>query len=58
VVAATVNSIFYWKNAPQALAELWRVLEESDRLVICFTRKRCLEDREFTRHRVTLYEEG
>jgi ubiquinone/menaquinone biosynthesis C-methylase UbiE len=54
----TVNSIFYWENVPQALVEMWRVLEEGGRLVMCFTCKRCLESREFTRHGVTLYEEN
>ena len=53
----TVNSIFYWENVPLALAEMRRVLEESGLLVMCFTCKRCLENREFTRHGVTLYEE-
>jgi arsenite methyltransferase len=53
----TVNSIFYWENVPQALTEMQRVLEESGLLVMCFTCKRCLEGREFTRHGVTLYEE-
>ena len=53
--ACTVNSIFYWENAPQAISELYRVLEEGGVLVMCFTCKGCLEDREFARH-VALYE--
>lgn len=52
----TVNSIFYWENTPQAISELWRVLEEGGKLVMCFTCKECMEDREFTRHGVALYE--
>jgi len=54
----TVNSIFYWENAPQAILELWRVLGEGGKLVMCLTCKECIEDREFTRHGVALYEAG
>jgi SAM-dependent methyltransferase len=54
--ACTVNSIFYWENAPQAISELYRVLEEGGVLVMCFTCKRCIEDKEFARHGVALYE--
>jgi ubiquinone/menaquinone biosynthesis C-methylase UbiE len=53
--ACTVNSIFYWENAPQAISELYRVLEEGGVLVMCFTCKRCIEDKKFARH-VALYE--
>ena len=56
--ACSVNSIFYWKDAPQALSELYRVLEVGGMLVICFTRKRCMEDKEFARHGLALYEDG
>jgi ubiquinone/menaquinone biosynthesis C-methylase UbiE len=54
--ACSVNSLFYWQNASQALAELWRVLAEGGLLVLCFTAKHCLEGREFSRHGVALYE--
>ena len=56
--ACLVNSIFYWQDAPQALSELHRVLEEGGLLVMCFTCKRCLEDRQFARHGLALYEDG
>jgi len=56
--ACTVNSIFYWEDAPQALSELHRVLEEGGVLVMCFTCKRCIEDKEFARHGLALYEDG
>jgi ubiquinone/menaquinone biosynthesis C-methylase UbiE len=54
--ACTVNSIFYWESAPQAISELWRVLAENGRLVICFTSKRSIEDRAFVRHGIAVYE--
>ena len=54
--ACTVNSIFYWENAPQAISELYRVLEEGGMLVMCFTCKRCIEAKKFARHGVALYE--
>lgn len=54
--ACTVNSIFYWEDAQRAISEMWRVLEEDGRLVICFTCKECLEDKSFARHGVATYE--
>jgi SAM-dependent methyltransferase len=51
-----VNSIFYWQNAQQAISELWRVLAASGTLVMCFTCKESMQDKEFTRHGVALYE--
>ncbi len=51
----SVNSIFYWPDAAQALGEAWRVLETRGRLVLCFTLKASLEKRGFARH-VHLYE--
>jgi arsenite methyltransferase len=53
--ACSVNSIFYWQNAPQAISELWRVLAEGGMLVLCFTCKEALEKRGFTNSEVTLY---
>lgn len=52
----TVNSIFYWENAPQAISELYRVLEVGGMLVMCFTSKECIEGKGFARHGVLLYE--
>jgi SAM-dependent methyltransferase len=54
--ACTVNSIFYWENAPQAFSELYRVLEAGGMLLMCFTCKRCIEDKKFARHGIALYE--
>jgi arsenite methyltransferase len=52
----TVNSIFYWKDAPHAFAEMHRVLQAGGLLVICFTCRTSLEDRSFARHGLTLYD--
>jgi ubiquinone/menaquinone biosynthesis C-methylase UbiE len=52
----TVNSIFYWENAPQAIVECYRVLKEDGLLVLCFTDKKSLSHKEFTHHGVALYE--
>ena len=54
--ACTVNSIFYWGDAPRTISELYRVLEKGGILVMCFTCKRCLEDKGFSRHGIALYE--
>jgi ubiquinone/menaquinone biosynthesis C-methylase UbiE len=53
--ACSVNSIFYWQNASQAISELWRVLAEGGMLVLCFTCKGSLEKRGFANSRITLY---
>jgi SAM-dependent methyltransferase len=52
----TVNSIFYWQNVPQALAEFWRVLRDNGLLVMCFTCKASLEKRGFAKHGVAAYD--
>ena len=52
----SVNSIFYWKDASQAIRECRRVLCDAGRLVLCFTSKDSLAGRGFTRHGLTLYE--
>jgi len=55
--AVTVNSLFYWDDVPQALAELCRVLEKGCRLVLCLTCKGSLEKRDFARQGLALYED-
>jgi ubiquinone/menaquinone biosynthesis C-methylase UbiE len=54
--ACSVNTIFYFSNASLAISELWRVLTDGGMLAICFTAKKFLEVREFTKHGLTLYE--
>lgn len=51
----SVNSIFYWQNAAQAIAELWRVVADGGMLVLCFTCEHSLEGKAFTNYGMTLY---
>ncbi len=53
--AVSVNSIFYWPDAAQASSELSRVLGEGGRLVLCFTDKDSLQQKDFAQHGLTLY---
>ena len=52
----SVNSIFYWQDAKQALQECWRVLRESGQCFLCFTSRESLLTRSFSQHGLTLYE--
>jgi ubiquinone/menaquinone biosynthesis C-methylase UbiE len=54
--AVSVNSIFYWPDAPSAIAEFARVLGVHGRLVLCFTSKDSLQQKNFARHGLTLYD--
>ena len=42
--ACSVNSIFYWGNARQALSEIFRVLEIDGKLVLCLTCKKDIQE--------------
>ena len=55
--ACTVNSLFYWKDIPRGMAEIYRVLEEDGRLVVCVTRKQSIESKRFARHGLGLYKD-
>ena len=52
----TVNSVFYWNDAPRAIAEIWRVLKVKWTLVICFTCKESLQAKNFARNGLALYD--
>ena len=54
----TVNSVFYWNDAPRAIAEIGRVLKENGLLIHCFTCKESLQARNFARNRLALYDPG
>ena len=52
----SVNSIFYWQDAPKAISEFWRVLAEGGALVLCFTNPEGFQDRQFAQHGLSLYD--
>jgi SAM-dependent methyltransferase len=52
----TVNSVFYWEDAGQAISELYRVLEEGGVLVMVFTCKESLETKRLGQG-IVLYED-
>ena len=47
--ACSINSIFYWRDIKQGLREIWRVLEQDGKIVLCFTDKRSLEKKGFAK---------
>jgi ubiquinone/menaquinone biosynthesis C-methylase UbiE len=54
--AVSVNSIFYWQDVPQSISELSRVLYDNGRLVLCFTDKASLQQKDFASHGLKLYD--
>ncbi len=54
--AVSVNSIFYWADAAQATSEFARVLADDGQLVMCFTDKDSLQQKDFARHGLKLYD--
>ncbi|MBD2232953.1 class I SAM-dependent methyltransferase [Phormidium tenue] len=52
----TVNTLYFWANAPQVLAECRRVLKPGGRLVIGYASKAYLENQGLTQHGFTAYE--
>ncbi|MCL4301401.1 MAG: methyltransferase domain-containing protein [Anaerolineae bacterium] len=54
---SSVNSIFYWSDTPQGVAEIYRILQEKGKLVLTYTCKRDLEKKGFVRYGVKTYEE-
>lgn len=53
--AVSVNSIFYWTDAAQAMSELARVLMKGGRLILCFTDERSLQQKDFAHHGLKLF---
>jgi ubiquinone/menaquinone biosynthesis C-methylase UbiE len=56
--AASVNSIFYWRDAGQGLTEIYRVLQQGGQIVLTYTCKRDLEKKGFVPYGVKTYEEA
>lgn len=54
---SSVNSIFYWRDARQGIAEIYRILENRGRLVLTFTCQKDLESKGFVQHGVKTYSE-
>jgi len=54
----SVNSLFYWRNLDQGLAELCRVATARARLVLCFTDRQSLAQSRFARDAVQFYEKA
>ena len=52
----SVNSIFYWHDAPAAFSQAWRVLAAGGMLLLCFTCKESLDGRSFAKQGLALYE--
>jgi SAM-dependent methyltransferase len=53
---STVNSLFYWTNAQQGIAEIFRVLTDGGRFVTVFTCRQSLEDKSFVGDGISLYQ--
>jgi SAM-dependent methyltransferase len=54
---SSVNSIFYWSDVRQGIAEIYRVLEQGGKAVLTYTCQEDLEKRRFTRHGIKTYDE-
>ncbi len=54
----TVNTIYFWDNPQQVLAELYRVLKPRGRLNITFAQKEFMEQLPFTPYGFTLYDDN
>jgi ubiquinone/menaquinone biosynthesis C-methylase UbiE len=53
----SVNSLFYWTDVPRGIAEIYRVLTDGGRFVVCITCKQCLEKKSFAVDGIGLYQE-
>jgi len=53
---SSVNSLFYWSDAQQGIAEIYRILQTGGRIVLTFTDKKDLEDKGFVQYGIKTYE--
>ncbi len=54
---SSVNSIFYWSDAGQGIAEIFRVLDTGGKVVLTFTCKKDLEGKGFVQYGVRTFGE-
>ncbi len=54
---SSVNSIFYWSDVEQGIAEIYRILEKEGQVVLTYTCKKDLEKKGFVQYGVKTYEE-
>lgn len=52
----TVNTLYFWSDASQVLAECHRVLSPGGKLILCYTSKAYLEQQKFSQHGFMTYE--
>ena len=52
----SVNTIFYFPDASKAISEFWRLLQSNGKLILCFTVKKDLKNKKFTKYGIKLYE--
>lgn len=52
----TVNTLYFWSDAPQVLSECRRVLRPGGNLVLCYASKTYLEQQQFSQHGFATYE--
>ncbi|MBN2000263.1 class I SAM-dependent methyltransferase [candidate division KSB1 bacterium] len=53
----SVNSIFYWNDPQQGIAEIYSVLENNGRLVLTFTCEKDLQNKPFTQYGIKTFKE-
>lgn len=52
----TVNTLYFWSDAPQVLTECHRVLRPGGKLVLCYASKTYLDQQKFSQHGFATYE--
>ena len=54
---SSVNSLFYWRDVEQGIAEIYRVLQKEGKIILTYTCKKDLEKKGFGQYGVKPYEE-
>ena len=53
---SSVNSLFYWSDAQQGIAEIFRVLQTGGRIVLTFTERKDLENKGFSQYGIRTFD--